>query len=75
MTSPPEPIEVECPGCGRVYEDWYRPSVNLNVERSYASETEVQQLLKESTTATCPGCGKVVEIEALVVDGNVWRVG
>ncbi len=32
MTSPPREIEVECPQCGQVYVDWYRPSINLTLD-------------------------------------------
>ncbi|HUT09378.1 MAG TPA: hypothetical protein VMY42_02690 [Thermoguttaceae bacterium] len=32
MTSPPEQIDVECPKCGQVYSDWYRPSINLTLD-------------------------------------------
>ena len=29
MTSPPRPVEVECPACGHTYEDYVRASINL----------------------------------------------
>jgi len=30
--------------------------------------------LRECSTATCPACGFVVELDLLVVEGNVWRL-
>jgi hypothetical protein len=75
VTSPPERIQVECPRCGREYEDWYRGSVNLDLEGWDANDPEVQEYLRECSTATCPRCGHVVELDMLVVEGNVWRWG
>ena len=31
--------------------------------------------MREISTATCPGCGLTVELETLVVEGDVWSVG
>lgn len=68
MTSPPEQIEVECPECGVIYEDWYRPSMNLDLDPFDAAD------IREATTGTCPGCGHVVELDALIVSsGDVWH--
>ena len=32
MTSPIEDITVQCPKCGHLYEDWFRASVNLDLD-------------------------------------------
>ena len=58
-----------------MYEDWYRASVNLNLEGWDSDDPKVQQYLEECSTATCPGCEHVVEPDTLVVDGDVWRCG
>jgi hypothetical protein len=29
--------------------------------------------LRDASTATCPSCGLVVKLDALVVDGSLWR--
>jgi hypothetical protein len=29
--------------------------------------------LRRASTATCPNCSYVVELDMLVVDGDVWR--
>lgn len=50
MTSPPEDITVRCPSCGRLFEDWYRPSVNLQLDDFD------EEYMREATTATCPEC-------------------
>ena len=67
MTSPAQPIEVECPRCGERYTDYYRPSINLSL-----GETWTDEELEEATSATCPACGCRVAIgDALIVSwGN-----
>ncbi|MFL5961022.1 MAG: hypothetical protein ACJ75G_12255 [Gaiellaceae bacterium] len=67
MTSPIETITVVCPACAVTYEDWTRGSVNLNLDDFG------EDYLRECSTATCPSCGFVVELDTLVVEGNVWR--
>lgn len=67
MTSPVEQIQVACPACGTVYEDWYRASLNLDLDHFE------DDYIRDATTATCPECRHVVELDALVVDGGVWR--
>jgi ribosomal protein S27AE len=69
MTSPPRQIKVECPRCGSSYEDWYRPSINLNLDDFD------EDYLRQASTATCPTCGYVVELSTLVVQGDIWRLG
>ena len=67
MTSPPEPIMVTCPGCGTLYPDWYRPSINLMIEHFD------EEYLKEASSATCPSCGHRVELDVLVVgEDGTW---
>jgi len=68
MTSPPERITVVCPECGIEYEDWMR-SVNLDLDDFGAD------YLRECSTATCPRCAHVVELDTLVVEGDVWTLG
>ena len=63
MTSPPEDIQVKCPKCGRVYKDWYRPSLNLQLDPWIDED-----YIRKATTATCPDCGTVVELGGLIVD-------
>jgi predicted RNA-binding Zn-ribbon protein involved in translation (DUF1610 family) len=45
---------VECPACGEAYRDWFRASLNLELE-SFSED-----YIHEASTATCPGCGHVV---------------
>jgi ribosomal protein S27E len=67
VTSPPEQITVKCPGCGRTYTDWWRPSINLTLDRFDEAYVE------EATSATCPSCGLRISLEALIVrDDGVW---
>jgi hypothetical protein len=66
MTSPVEQIRVACPRCGREYDDWMRGSVNLNLDDFD------DDYVRACSTATCPECDFVVELNTLVVEGNVW---
>lgn len=69
MTMPPEEITVTCPECGNVYEDWYRGSINLQLD-DFDDE-----YIEKASTATCPKCGTVVALGTLVVDRNgVWHL-
>lgn len=71
MTSPVETITVECPACGRSYEDWTRASVNATLDPSIAAD---DAYMRECSTATCPQCAHVVDLDVLVVDEDVWRL-
>jgi len=62
MTSPPKDIQVTCPQCGHIYQDWYRPSINLNLD-DFDDE-----YIERATTATCPLCQFKVFLGGLVVD-------
>lgn len=73
MSSPIEEIRVQCPACAVEYSDWWRPSVNVGLEGWDPRDPEVVAYLRACSTATCPSCGVVVELNTLVVDGNVWR--
>jgi len=68
MTSPVEEIRVECPRCRHQYDDWYRPSVNLDLDDFD------DDYLRRASTATCPRCGTVAELDTLTVDGGVWTL-
>ena len=70
MTSPPQAIEVKCPRCGKVYQDWWRPSVNLGLD-SFDDD-----YLENASTATCPRCGEKVSLDVLIVrEDGVWELG
>jgi endogenous inhibitor of DNA gyrase (YacG/DUF329 family) len=60
VTSLPERVDVECPGCGHEYETWHRRSINLTIE-PWAEEG-----IREATTARCPECGLEVELGTLL---------
>jgi endogenous inhibitor of DNA gyrase (YacG/DUF329 family) len=69
VTSPPTRIVVECPRCATRYEDWYRASVNLDLDDFD------EAYRRAASTSACPACGHVVEFEMLVVEDGVWRIG
>lgn len=70
LTSPIEQVVVECPQCGRRYRDWFRASINADLDPELATDPEY---VREASTATCPDCGHVVELAVLHVEGDVWR--
>lgn len=67
MTSPVEEIRVECPICSKIYTDWYRASLNLDLDDFD------EDYVREASTASCPECGHAVDLGTLVVEGDVWR--
>jgi predicted RNA-binding Zn-ribbon protein involved in translation (DUF1610 family) len=69
MTSPVTTVQVRCPQCGNLYEDWYRAPLNLTLD-DFDDE-----YVQEATTATCPTCGTVVHFPSLIVDvEGVWHL-
>ena len=70
MTSPVQQIKVECPACSTVYDDWFRASVNLDLDPQMDEE-----YLEQASTATCPSCGHTVDLGTLVVgdESEIWR--
>jgi endogenous inhibitor of DNA gyrase (YacG/DUF329 family) len=60
VTMPIEEIMVECPNCGKTYNDWCRRSINFSLGETFSDE-----YLDEATSATCPHCGYKVQIETL----------
>ena len=70
MTSPPTETEVRCPKCGHVYQDWYRPSINLRLDHFDDA------YLERVSTSTCPKCKFKVRHEVLMVrEHGVWEIG
>jgi C4-type Zn-finger protein len=69
MTSPIEEITVECPKCGHHYEDWFRASVNLDLDPFDA------EYLESCSTATCPECQHKVNLDVLLVEDGVFKLG
>ena len=67
MTSPPEQITVECPGCGKSYQDWWRPSINL------ALEDFDEEYLDRASSAVCDHCDLKIYLNTLVVrEDGTW---
>lgn len=69
MTGPVEQIRVECPGCGRCYEDWTGGSGNLELDPELGDPGYVASCC----TADCPHCGCSAHLGRLVVEGGIWR--
>ncbi len=68
-------VRVECPNCRHCYEDWIRPSVNLDLEARRADHARVAAYLRECSSTRCPVCEHVVEFETLVIQGDNWSLG
>ena len=69
MTSPIEDITVQCPKCGHLYKDWFRGSVNLDLDDFD------EDYLDQCSSATCPECQHKVSLNVLVVEGGVFKMG
>lgn len=70
MTMPPRKVRVTCPECGAVYEDWYRPSINLALE-PWRTDEEVEKM----ATVCCPRCGLKLWLASVVVERDrTWRM-
>ena len=72
MTSPVQTLEIHCTGCGRLYEDWHRGSVDLSLEGWDPDDPNVEAYLRECSTATCAECSVVVDLDMLIVDGATF---
>jgi hypothetical protein len=64
-----ESITVECPECGDHFQDWWRPSANLEADPDLADPG----YLDCAGTATCPHCGHLIRLGVLTADGGVFR--
>ena len=69
MTSPIEDITVLCPKCWHLYQDWFRGSVNLDLDDFD------EEYLDQCSSATCPDCQHKVNLDVLVVKGGVFQFG
>jgi hypothetical protein len=63
MTSPIERITIVCPRCGETFNDWYRASINADLDPALANE----DYITEASTATCPSCKLRVELGPVTV--------
>jgi hypothetical protein len=66
MTMPIETIRVRCPHCQKVYKDWYRDSINLDIDNFD------DDYIDQCSSATCPKCGHKVYFDNLVVKNGVF---
>jgi len=67
MTMPIETIKVRCPNCQMLYKDWYRGSVNLDLEDFD------DDYIDQCSSATCPKCGHKVYFGNLIVKNGVFH--
>lgn len=68
MTMPIENVIVQCPKCNRQYEDWYRGSVNLDLDDFD------QEYIDRCSSAVCPHCNHKVYFNNLVVKHGVFFI-
>jgi hypothetical protein len=64
MTSPPEVVTVRCPSCGTTFQDWYRASLNAELDPGMAADDEY---VRAAGTATCPRCEMSFEITPVLI--------
>jgi hypothetical protein len=70
MTSPIEQITVVCPNCGEKYSDWFRASMNLQMDDFD------EDYIEEASSSTCIYCGFKVRHDVLVVkEDGLWVQG
>lgn len=60
MTMPIENITVQCPNCDRQYKDWYRGSINLDLDDFD------EEYLYQCSSAVCPHCQHKVYFHNLI---------
>ena len=66
MTSPPSEVTICCPSCAAQYVDWFRPSMNLDLD-SFDDE-----YIAAASSAVCTSCGHKVYFDSLVVINGVF---
>lgn len=66
MTSPAREEIIICPNCGLIYIDWYRPSINFNLDQFD------EDYLDAASSATCPECKFKVYFSQLTVKDNTF---
>jgi type II secretory ATPase GspE/PulE/Tfp pilus assembly ATPase PilB-like protein len=66
MTSPIKAIDVLCPQCRQQYQNWHRPSVNLDLD-DFDDE-----YLDECASAICPNCNFKIYFGSLTVKNSVF---
>lgn len=69
MTMPIEEISVCCPHCKEIYEDWYRGSINLELDDFN------EDYIEQASSSTCPKCQHKVYHSSLIIgkDGT-WHL-
>lgn len=58
MTTPPKEVTFTCPDCEHVFEDWYRPSINLSLD-------DFDDEYLDQATTTRPECGVKYDLGTL----------
>lgn len=67
MSSPIEDVVIKCPQCDKQYKDWWRPSVNLDLDDFDDA------YLAECCSAVCPHCQFKVSFGMLTVENGVFN--
>jgi hypothetical protein len=67
MTSAIEAFDVLCPQCGYLYQDWYRPLVNLEYD-DFDNEH-----LEECGSAVCPNCQFTIYFDSLIFKDGMFK--
>jgi hypothetical protein len=70
VTSPVEESLVRCPRCRHLYRDWWRASINPQLDPEMVADTEY---LDSASTAICPACGAKAAVGELTLGRGLWR--
>ena len=70
VTSPVEEILVRCPRCRHLYRDWWRASINPQLDLALGADLDY---LDATRTAICPACGAHTAVEELTPRRDLWR--
>lgn len=68
MSSPIEQVTVQCPECQAQYQDWYRASMNLDLDDFDDDYVDA------ASRAVCPNCGHIVYFDSMIVRDHVFHV-
>lgn len=61
-------IIVKCSNCGNEYEDWYRGSINLDID-NFDNE-----YVEKATTTICYKCKNKELLGSVIIKDNDWKL-
>ena len=65
---PIEEVTIKYPQCDRIYSDWYKGSINLDLDDFD------EDYIDKCSSAVCPDCGHKVYFETLIVKKGIFQI-